>query len=71
MSHPDLTPGAVPLLMSEDDRDHSVQPICQILTLKRIANNSGNNAPDRFRVILSDGDNYSQGESSCQVYFAE
>lgn len=64
MSNLELTPASLPLMVSEDDRDHPVHPICQILTLKRIANTSGNNAPDRFRVILSDGENYIQGEFS-------
>jgi hypothetical protein len=59
MSLSDLTKGAIPRLTSDDDTLQA--PVCQVLTLKRIPN-STEGAPDRYRVILSDGEFYNQGE---------
>lgn len=61
MSLSDLTKGAVRRLNADDDPN--LQPICQILSVKTIPTNAGK-GPDRYRVILSDGEFYTQGEYS-------
>lgn len=61
MSHLGLTKDAVRHMLADDDRDQLVDPICQVLTVKKIASTS-EQSPDRYRVILSDGDYYTQGE---------
>jgi hypothetical protein len=61
MSLSDLTKGAVRNLLSEDNSANTVDPICQVLTIKRIPPNA-EGAPERFRVIISDGVDYTQGK---------
>ena len=63
MSASQLTKGAVERLSTDDSEDQIVDPVLQVLTLKKIQNNN-ESAPDRYRVILSDGEYYGQGELS-------
>lgn len=62
-----LTQGGIRRMVeSGGSANNGEQPICQILTVKKIANNSGTGA-DRYRVILSDGEVYIQAMLSTQT----
>ena len=62
-----LTQGAIRRMVESGGSANSgEQPICQVLTVKKIPNNNGTGA-DRYRVILSDGEVYIQAMLSTQT----
>lgn len=65
MSLDDLTHGAIPRMLQEDEASRIQDPVCQVLTVKKIQTQA-QDAPDRYRVILSDGQLYAQGEGRGQ-----
>ncbi|UZJ52680.1 hypothetical protein CBS101457_002000 [Exobasidium rhododendri] len=67
MSLSDLTKNAIRDMQADDGSDQVIDPICQVLTVKKIAPKGGESLPDRFRVILSDGDYYAQAMLSTQT----
>ncbi|MCO5556037.1 hypothetical protein L7F22_009581 [Adiantum nelumboides] len=62
-----LTQGAIRRMVQSGGSGNSgEQPVCQILTVRKIPNNSGTGS-DRYRVILSDGEVYIQAMLSTQT----
>lgn len=70
MVTPTLSKGVVAQL-STDGASDLVDPVLQVLTVKKIAN-ANTSAQDRYRVILSDGAYYLQGEHcsglTCSIF---
>ena len=67
MSHPALTPNAIRLIATDEDKtsDPSFQPVLQVMNVKKLASAPG--AQDRYRVILSDGVHFLQGMLASQL----
>ncbi|CCF49608.1 hypothetical protein NDA11_004405 [Ustilago hordei] len=69
MSLNDLSQGAIAQMIQTADPANSVQnPICQILSIKKIqaSATSASNVGDRYRIILSDGVHYAQSMLASQ-----
>lgn len=59
-----LTPGSIAAMIQTVDPAQAVpDPICQVLSVKKITATSAT-AQDRWRIILSDGQHFAQGESA-------
>eukprot|EP01113_Clastostelium_recurvatum_P027557 TRINITY_DN3326_c0_g1_i3.p1 TRINITY_DN3326_c0_g1~~TRINITY_DN3326_c0_g1_i3.p1 ORF type:complete len:672 (-),score=130.92 TRINITY_DN3326_c0_g1_i3:37-2010(-) len=69
MSHPPLTAGAVATLFRNEHPSTSLKPVLQVLEIKRIQVNNSAPAgqPDRFRLVISDGQHYQQGMLATQL----
>lgn len=69
MSMKDLSQGAIAeMVRSTDPSNHVQNPVCQILSIKKIAATSTapGNPGDRYRIILSDGIHYAQAMLATQ-----
>ena len=69
---PQLSEGALKRLVSAESGDSEWEAghILQILSLKKIATaNPQSSAPDRYRLIVSDGLNYSQAMLATQLNY--
>ncbi|EPQ29340.1 uncharacterized protein PFL1_03095 [Pseudozyma flocculosa PF-1] len=69
MSLSDLTQGAIARMVESTDTSNGVQnPVCQILSIKKISSTStaNPNVGDRYRIILSDGVHFAQAMLASQ-----
>lgn len=68
MSLKDLSQGAIAeMVRSSDPSNHVQNPVCQILSIKKIAATTAPGNPgDRYRLIVSDGVNYAQAMLATQ-----
>ncbi|PWZ02109.1 putative replication factor-A protein 1 [Testicularia cyperi] len=69
MSLDDLTHGAIAQMIQSSDTSNLVQnPVCQILSIKKIqaTSTTAANVGDRYRIILSDGVHYAQAMLASQ-----
>ena len=68
MAQGTLTQNAVREIVAAGKQQPNFQPICQIINIKNVTNKSPQNGqPDRYRVIISDGDCYVQGMLATQL----
>lgn len=68
MSSISLTSNAVRDIVAAGKQEPNFHPICQIINIKNVAHNQGNSGiPNRFRIIISDGECYIQGMLATQL----
>ncbi|WFD05638.1 Replication factor A protein 1 [Malassezia vespertilionis] len=68
MSAEQLTEGVIARMLDSSDADAPVDPVCQVLSLKKLQTNSANsNVSERYRVVLSDGVYYTQAMLATQL----
>lgn len=62
MTSAELTRGVIASMLDSTDGSASSVPVCQILSLKKLqTTNASANVSERYRVVLSDGEFYTQG----------
>ena len=77
MANVQLTAGICKQLQETQDQDalevlFNSEPTVQILSIKKVGPNQGANPMDRYRIILSDGEFFSQAMMATQLnYFVE
>lgn len=63
MSLSDLSKGSI-LRMLHNEQEYRVEEaVCQVLTVKKLQS-ANTNTPDRYRVVLNDGELYAQGKQN-------
>lgn len=63
-----LTSSAVRDIVAAGKQEPNFNPICQIINIKNVTNNSANaGSPNRYRIIVSDGECYIQGMLATQL----
>lgn len=63
-----LTSSAIRDIVAAGKQEPNFQPICQIINIKNVTNNSANaGSPNRYRIIVSDGECYIQGMLATQL----
>ena len=68
MSSTSLTPNAVREVVAAGKQEVNFNPVCQIINIKNVTNKAANSGqPNRFRVIISDGECYIQGMLATQL----